>query len=197
VSVDLLERGQLNPIKVQERNQQSERYKVIDGEHRIAAAKLVGITKLQAQVIAISDEDAYALAITANKSRSREIETLDLAYALARLHRLGRRETEIADRLKFSQTKVSLLIGLAERATLELRQMMITRAIGARTAMSLATFPPEIQRSVLETVRASEEPLSHRDIVRIARGDPEPAFDLRCKCGRMYSREGDRIVEVD
>jgi ParB/RepB/Spo0J family partition protein len=197
LSVDLARRGQLTPIKVQEPAKKSDLYKVIDGDHRVAAARMAELAIIRAEILTISDEDAYAFAIISNKLGSRTIETLELAFAVSKQHGFGRTEIDIADRLGFSQAKVSLLLTLAEKSTPELREAVITRVITPRTAMSLASFPAETQLSVSVIVKNSEVPLGHREILRIARGDPEPDYDFRCKCGRLYQRKDDRLIEVE
>ena len=86
------EKGLLEPITVRPTG---DRYRIVMGERRWRAAKLVGLTEIEAQVKDVSDQEAYELALVENVQRE-DLTPIEEAKAFKRLQEQGYTQAQVA-----------------------------------------------------------------------------------------------------
>ena len=118
----LAEDGQLHPITV--RPLPDGRYEIIDGLHRVEAAKRLGWKDIEANVISVDDLEAKFLALKANLVR-RNLEPVqegEVIYRIMVKHRLN--EKQVAEKLGVSVEWVSKRLALVIKVHEEVRRLV-------------------------------------------------------------------------
>lgn len=118
----LREDGQLHPITV--RPLPDGRYEIIDGLHRVEAAKRLGWKDIEANVISVDDLEAKFLALKANLVR-RNLEPVqegELIYRIMVKHKLT--EKQVAEKLGVSVEWVSKRLALVLKVHEEVRKLV-------------------------------------------------------------------------
>ncbi len=118
----LKEDGQLHPITV--RPLPDGRYEIIDGLHRVEAAKRLGWKDIEANVITVDELEAKFLALKANLVR-RNLEPVqegELVYRIMVKH--GLTEKQVAEKLGVSVEWVSKRLALVLRVHEEVRRLV-------------------------------------------------------------------------
>lgn len=116
------EDGQLHPITV--RPLPDGRYEVIDGIHRIEAAKRLGWRDIEANVLSVDELEAKLLALKANLIRRNlePVEEGEVVYRIMVKH--GLTERQVAEKLGVSMDWVSKRLALVLRVHEEVRKMV-------------------------------------------------------------------------
>ena len=118
----LKEDGQLHPITV--RPLPDGRYEIIDGLHRVEAAKRLGWKDIEANVVSVDDLEAKFLALKANLVR-RNLEPVqegELVYRIMVKHKLT--EKQVAERLGVSVEWVSKRLALVLKVHEEVKRLV-------------------------------------------------------------------------
>ncbi len=118
----LKEDGQLHPITV--RPLPDGRYEIIDGLHRVEAAKRLGWKDIEANVVSVDDLEAKFLSLKANLVR-RNLEPVqegELIYRIMVKHKLT--EKQVAERLGVSVEWVSKRLALVLKVHEKVRKLV-------------------------------------------------------------------------
>lgn len=100
----------INPVVRKHNN----RYQVVDGVNRIKCAKKLKWEKVTCDVLDGSDTEMLILGLKLNLLRTSHDRT-GVANVCNRLHKLGMKQIEIAEKFKFSKGHVSKLIKISEK----------------------------------------------------------------------------------
>lgn len=135
--------GQWNPIIVRPSNNDS--YEVVSGAHRLAAAKQLGWSEIEAVVKDLSDEEARGLAVKTNRMRQ-EMEDEEEGELCKELYvGYGMTKEEIADITGMAprtvQDKITLVMDLEESVYEKFKK----GEIAARKGLVIAQLPKEDQ----------------------------------------------------
>lgn len=106
----LREIGQQSPILVKPQNQDG-KYVILQGERRWRAAKLAGLTEIDAIILDkdVSERDRILGQLTENLQRD-DMKPLEIAFAFEELRDLGLKQKEIAQHLGLTKSYVSLYL---------------------------------------------------------------------------------------
>jgi ParB-like chromosome segregation protein Spo0J len=104
---DAASASELPPIVVQENN-----FRIVDGMHRLEAAKMRGETTIRAHLVSCSDEDAFILAVKSNTLHG---------LPLSRTDRIFGAQQILAWHPEWSDRAVGVAAGLGTRAIAALR----------------------------------------------------------------------------
>jgi ParB family chromosome partitioning protein len=104
----LVANGQIVPITVRP---VGDRFVIVQGERRWRAAQLAGLTSLRAEVSAISEEEAYLLALVENVQRA-DLSPTEEARAYQQLVDAGYTQTALAKRIGKTQSYIAQKIRL-------------------------------------------------------------------------------------
>jgi ParB-like partition proteins len=118
----LKEDGQLHPITV--RPLPDGRYEIIDGLHRVEAAKRLGWRDIEANIVSVDDLEAKFLALKANLVR-RNLEPVqegELVYRIMVKH--GLTEKQVAERLGVSLEWVSKRLALVLKVHEDVKKLV-------------------------------------------------------------------------
>jgi ParB family chromosome partitioning protein len=205
----LREHGLVQPIVVRTTG---ERYQLIAGQRRLAAARRLGWAKVPVRVLDVDDRQMSEIAIVENLQR-RDLDALEKAASFKQyLAAWSCTQEELAKRLSIDRSTVANLIRLLElpesvqkrlrdgtismghaRALLPLGDELEQERLAARVAsegLSVRAIEAEIQ----EILRADEA----GDGDPIARIDgPEPVAKGPRKPGRPATRRSSQIVAVE
>lgn len=110
----LREIGQQSPILVKPQNQDG-KYVILQGERRWRAAKLAGLTEIDAIILEkdVSERDRILGQLTENLQRD-DMKPLEIALAFDELRVLGLKQKEIAQHLGLTKSYVSLYLSLTK-----------------------------------------------------------------------------------
>lgn len=110
----LREIGQQSPILVKPQNQDG-KYVILQGERRWRAAKLAGLTEIDAIILDkdVSERDRILGQLTENLQRD-DMKPLEIAFAFEELRDLGLKQKEIAQHLGLTKSYVSLYLSLTK-----------------------------------------------------------------------------------
>jgi ParB family chromosome partitioning protein len=140
------------------------RYEIIAGERRWRAARLAGLTAVPAQVRAITDKEALAMALIENIQRE-DLNPLEQAVGIQRLIDEFRMTHEVAaqavGRSRVTVTNLLRLLAL----TAPVRELMQRGALAMGHARALLALSGVQQEEVARTVVARE--LSVRETERL------------------------------
>lgn len=181
--------GQLKPIIVRPHPEKPNCYQVIDGVHRLMAAKKLGWTLIRAEVRMMNDEEAMILAMRVNQLHGKRLDAIEEGLHLKKLmDKYGYTETQVAEKFRRSQAWVSQRLSLVEKASPELQRAVITRVIKPTVAREIAKLPEDVQPKVVEKV--AKEGLSRRKVkvvVEAIKENPESAENVLAKPVEAFS----------
>lgn len=132
----LAEDGQLHPITV--RHRQDGMYEIIDGLHRVEAARRLGWKDIEANVISVDDLEAKFLALKANLVR-RNLEPVEEGQVIYRImvkHNLS--EKQVAKKLGVSEDWVSKRLALVLKVHEEVRKLVAERKLSLGHAVVIS-----------------------------------------------------------
>jgi ParB family chromosome partitioning protein len=137
LSQSIREKGLIQPIVVRKIGEDS--YEVVAGNRRFYASKLLGIKELPTIIKALSDKDAYALALIENIQR-KDLNPMEEALAFKRLNEeFGLKLDQIAQLVGKDKTSVAnslRLLKLPDEIQTALKKGAITKT-QARTILGL------------------------------------------------------------
>ena len=141
---NMAEVGQLNPIIV--RPGRDGTYELIDGLHRLAAAKKLGWRDIEATVVNLNEVDALMYALSANIAR-KEMDPMEEAEVIYKLvFKYGLSEKEVAKRVGKSVKWVSERLMLKLNLSNEVRKLLNEGKLSLSHAVVIARIPdPEKQ----------------------------------------------------
>ncbi|MCD6432374.1 ParB/RepB/Spo0J family partition protein [Candidatus Bathyarchaeota archaeon] len=175
--------GQLKPIIVRPHPEKPNCYQVLDGVHRVRAARKLGWTLIRAEVRKLSDEEALILAMRVNQLHGKRLDPLEEALRIQKLIEQYRyTQAEIAQKFMRSQQWVSDRLKLVKDAAPELQTAVTTRVVKPTIAREIAKLPKDIQPKVVEKV--AKEKLSRRKVkvvVEAIKENPESADNVLAK----------------
>ncbi|RLE78478.1 MAG: hypothetical protein DRJ52_10375 [Thermoprotei archaeon] len=132
----LAEDGQLHPILV--RPLPNGKYEIIDGIHRVEAAKRLGWREIEATVVNVDDLEAKFLALKANLVR-RNLEPVQEGQVIYKIMvKHGLSEKEVAKRLGVSEDWVSKRLALVLKVHEEVRKLVAERKLSLGHAVVIS-----------------------------------------------------------
>jgi len=180
---DIEREGQLKPIIVRPHPEKDGVYQLVDGEHRVQAMRKLGKYLVRAEVRALTDEEAYFLAMRINQMHGKRLEDLEEGLHIKKMmDEFGYTQTQIAEKFKRSQPWVSYRLRLAERLSPKTKEAFITRVIKTSHARELAELPKEDQPAVVK--RVIKDKLSFKDtetLVHAIKKQPESKAEILAK----------------
>jgi len=133
--------GQINPILV--RATPDGMYEIIDGLHRYVAARKLGWSDIEANVVSLSDVDALIHSLSLNIQRL-ELQPMQIAEALHKLAvDYGLSETEIARRVGRSTAWVSQHLMLKLKLSPKVKNLLSEGKLTFSHGLVLAKIPDE------------------------------------------------------
>ena len=154
--------GQLKPIIVKECADRPGWFQVIDGEHRVQAARKLGWERIRAEVYELDEVMALVYAVRVNMLHGLKLSDMDLAYHIKKLRDIGLSTRRIAELFKRDHSWVVLKLRLVEKAVPRLREMVVKRFTKPTAAMQIARLPAEDQMKALKRIESEE--FSVRDV---------------------------------
>jgi len=180
---DIERQTQFKPIIVRVHPSKPDVYQVIDGEHRVRAFRKLGRSLIRAEVRALSDEEAFFLAMQVNQLHGRRLEDLEEGLHIKKMmDEFGYTQTQIAEKFKRSQPWVSYRLRLVERLSPKTKEAFITCVIKTSHARELAELPKEDQPAVVK--RVIKDKLSFKDtetLVHAIKNQPESKAEILAK----------------
>jgi len=170
--------GQLKPIVVR-RDPESEKWELIDGEHRWRAMKKLGKATIRCEVVALSEEEALARAVVINMMHGKPLDKFEVAQAVKKFADRGKSELQIARMFGKSRQWVNFQLSIATRVAEPVQQALATRAVTPAHVREIAELPKDQQTKVAATV--VREGLSFKDTERLVhaiKDDPLSADEL-------------------
>jgi ParB family chromosome partitioning protein len=178
------EQGIMQPILV--RPVDGARFEIIAGERRWRAAQRAGLAEVPAQVRAVPDQAALAMALIENIQRE-DLNPLEEAQGLARLIAdFGLTHDAVAKAVGRSRSAVSNLLRLRELAK-PVQELLLSGQLDMGHARALLGLPDAKQ--VAAASRIVAHGLSVRAAERLAHAYANP--------GRRAARHGSRRVDPD
>jgi ParB family chromosome partitioning protein len=130
---DMQLNGQQKPIICRPHPEKPEIYQVVDGEYRVRAARKLGWAQIRAELRMLTDEEASLLAITINEIHGKRLDPVEEAMHIQKMmEKYGHTETEVAKRMRKSQSWVSQRLSLIKKTAPEVQKYLITRVIKPR-----------------------------------------------------------------
>ena len=172
-----LQGRQLQAIGVRIMDSGSKPYRLIWGERRVRAARLVGITELLAKGYRVSDEEAVDLQLAENLHR-KNLTQMEEARALQRdLDALGSTAAVLA---KYKKSEAWLSKRLALLRLPEQAKRLVAESLSADLEVinQVATIEranPAAAKAVVETLKTQRGKVDARDVVAKVRKDVKPA----------------------
>lgn len=149
---DIKNNGQQKAIIVQ--YQPELPYPLIDGEHRVAALRLLGQPLVRAEVKPVPDEEAAFLAMKINEMHGLRLDDLERGKQLFTLQeKFGWSQEKLGKMYSRSQRWVSDKIGIYVAAAPELKNNVSTRVLTFTHAREIVRLPKEDQAEVVEKVK--------------------------------------------
>jgi len=201
--------GLEQPIKVRKADM-----KLIDGWHRIEAAKKLGWEKIPAMLLDVDPETAHLMAITANYRKNlsdlewgrKFRQFLDLWKSSGKKVEEGIKE--IIRRTGFSRTKIYDCIKLYEDLTPDLKVKLLSGEAPSSLLVKIAGLPKEVQSHVFSEVQKEEDEETRDILIRAAKAirpeiiksKPDEAIrairqDIRK--AQKVKKDPDRLIALD
>ena len=142
--------GIIQPLSV--RKMGEGRYELVAGERRLRAAKKLGLSKVPAIIVDISDRDSAAIALLENLQREdlNYIEEAEAYYNLIKDH--GYTQEQLASVIGKKQSTIANKLRLL-KLTSSVRKLLLENRLTERHARALLKLPTEdLQLKILETV---------------------------------------------
>ncbi|KJK46994.1 hypothetical protein UK23_21620 [Lentzea aerocolonigenes] len=145
---------------------------VVDGRHRLHAARLRGASHITAKVLDCDEVDAFVFALLANRSST----TLPLARADLR----AAAEHLLRHRPQWSDRRVAAITGVATRTIARLRTLLGDQS-GARVGRDGRTRPTDSvrRRELVRELLLDQPHLSLREVARSTGVSPETVRAVR------------------
>lgn len=135
----------LGHLQVGENSRRIDKYEVVCGHRRLAAAQLAGLAEVECKVVNIGDAEALEIMLVENSAR-RDVPPMQEADALQRLVGMGKDPAELAERLGRSRKWVRDRMVLG-RLPVEARAALDDGRIGLRTAVVIGSLPEETAKA--------------------------------------------------
>ncbi len=158
-----------------------ETMRVIDGMHRLRAAKLRGDDRVEVRFFDGSEQEAFVLAVTANTTHGLPLSIGDRALATERI---------IASQPTWSDRAIAVAVGLGARTVGNIRRRMQDQAevesVTARTGRDGRVRPVDnsVGRLRASTLIKQRPEASLREIAREAGVSPSTVRDVRLRLER-------------
>lgn len=147
LAASLQSHGLIQPLTVRPLGHlQVDKYEVVCGHRRLAAAQLAGLAEVECKVVTIGDAEALEIMLVENSAR-RDVPPMQEADALQRLVGMGKDPAELAERLGRSRKWVRDRMVLG-RLPVEARAALDDGRIGLRTAVVIGSLPEETAKAV-------------------------------------------------
>lgn len=183
--------GLMQPIVVRPRPQGG--FELIAGERRWRAAQMAGLTRIDAIVKEVSDEQASAMALIENIQRE-DLNPLEEAFALARLKdEFDLTQQEVADAVGKSRVAVTNLLRLLNLAP-PVRELLSRGEIEMGHARALLALEALDQERLARDVAARQ--LSVRQTETLVRQQLERVAGKRGRVARRGSRGPDKDADT-
>ena len=145
LAVSIQENGLLQPITVRRVNGE---YQLISGERRLRAAKLAGLSVIQAIVLDTDSERSAVLALVENLHRQ-DLNVFEQAAALkALLEQWGITQEQAAKKLNMAQSTIANKLRLLKLSP-ECRTLILQYHLSERHARAVLGLPEETQQALL------------------------------------------------
>jgi ParB family chromosome partitioning protein len=153
--------GIIDPLTV-EYDEQKDLFRIISGERRYRAAKMVGMERLPCIIKEVDDKKRLLFQFIANLQRE-DITPLEEAAGIKSLmEKFGYTQTKIARLLNKSESYISQILGL-ERLTPSAREILLTSEVVKEVQIQASREKnPEKQKEILK--KASEQGKTVRQI---------------------------------
>ncbi|MCO6437858.1 MAG: ParB/RepB/Spo0J family partition protein [Phycisphaerae bacterium] len=183
--------GILQPVTVRK---SGERYQIIAGERRFAAARQAGLAEIPVLIRNATDQEMLELALVENIQRE-DLNPIDRARAYREYcDRFGLRPDDVAARLGEDRSTVSNYLRILDLSP-DLQQLVARGAISMGHARCLLGIPEDARRLELAKATVANE-LSVRaleEIVRRERARPEPGTTQPAAQPRFRSRHVEEL----
>lgn len=152
-------RGILNAISLREKADASgvAYYELIDGLHRLSAARDAGLTSIPAQILSLNDAEVLEAQIIGNIQR---IETKPVEYSAQLLRMLGANpmmtEAELSVKLGKSPTWTQQRLGLTKISNPTIKAAIDEGSVNLSNAYALARLPDSEQLDFFERAQTEE-----------------------------------------
>ncbi len=146
LSASIKEKGLLEPITIRT---EGERYQIVIGERRWRAAKLAGLTEIEAQVKDVSDHEAYEMALAENVQRQ-NLTPMEEAEAFKHLQEQGFTQEQIAKIIGKGQSYIAhklRLLKMPDFLTFYLQEGSLTENHIRQVAKLKDIYPPGLMRT--------------------------------------------------
>lgn len=151
---DIAHNGLQRPILARPHPKTTNKWQIIDGNHRAEACKLAGLDVIKVEIRELSDDEATFLAMHSNLWRGKGLTPLEQGKQLWKLqNEFELSQAEIAENFGSSQEWVSERIGLWLRSSATLKESIIARAITFSQARKVAQLSEADQPTVLTKIK--------------------------------------------
>jgi len=188
---DLKAWGQHKPILVRPHPTSSNKYQVVDGEHRVRALRKIGQALVRAEVHMLSDEEAFFRAMRINQLHGKPLEELEEACHINKMIAVfGYTEEQVAKRFKKSQQWVSQRRSLAVSIDSKVEDYVTRRLVTSSHAVELAELPKEDQTQIVDKIVEKRLPVRATRVLVHAYKEaktPEEKQHILSKPVKVYS----------
>ena len=154
------ESGQWNPLMV--RLNENKKYELISGMQRLTAAKKLGWTEIEVNIVDVNEEQAALLAIETNLVR-KELQEIEEGKAIKEMmDRLSLTQQQIASKLGKTQPWVNNRLSLALDLVKPVMDMIINNLLSPSQAIIISRVAPNKQFKFAETVIERQKTLGHK-----------------------------------
>jgi ParB family chromosome partitioning protein len=153
--------GLLKPLTVRLGPDDSDRYQLLDGEHRFRALKLKNITLARCEVVAANNREALTIAFTTNDLHGKKLDPIEEASHIKRMMTDEKlTQQEIGTVLRKKQSWVSKRLSLIENLEPSVQERIIRRRINPSHAEELMSLEKPLQKEIADKIE--DEKLSSR-----------------------------------
>jgi len=179
--------GVLSPLFVRYR---SEHYEVFSGSHRLAAARIAGLSELPCVIFDISLEEALVLSLS-DKLQRRPLSLFDEVRSIKQLTTLfGMSPEEISRKLCVPCSRIAALIPLVNLPEAVL-DMLACLEDGEALALAFISMPNEARRRLASRLQSSS--LDFAEAEAVFRGGVSSAADDEVQTRKLILKD-DRII---
>lgn len=153
LAASIKEKGLLEPITLRPAGN---RFVIVMGERRFKAAKLAGLTEIEAQIKNITDQEAYELALIENVQRQ-DLTPIEEAEAFQQLQAQGMTQAAIAKTVGKGQSYVAhklRLLKLPEFLTYYMGKGILTENHIRQVLKIKEIYPPDLKRHFSKELNA-------------------------------------------
>lgn len=149
-------------LQAGEKSRRIDKYEVVCGHRRLAAARLAGLAEVECKVVTIGDAEALEIMLVENSAR-RDVPPLQEAAALRQLIGMGGDPAALAERLGRSRKWVRDRLALSSLVE-AFRDRLEQGFIGLGSAVAMALLPEATQMRLVERFKYNQT-ISHREVV--------------------------------